>query len=125
MSEWSLFPNAQHIDRVIASYNATPQRWHDSMKYDSVVASGAFYDAYVVATKKGREGAYKPAWEQITRSNYVRQQGTVLNAIVALIAYDNIAYMLQEKPEHVELLAVMDVLGAVLLLPASAVFNQG
>lgn len=45
------------------------------------------------------------------------------SALVALVAYDNCAYLLDEQPDHVQLLAGLGVAGALLLYPACIVLS--
>ena len=46
------------------------------------------------------------------------------SAILALIAYDDCAHLLTSNPEEVKLLAKLGVPAAILLYPASLVFNE-
>ena len=46
------------------------------------------------------------------------------DAILALIAYDDCAYLLDEKPEHVQMLALLGNQAALLLYPACVAMQK-
>ena len=77
MSKWSHLPNAVHIERVLGSVRANPEKWDAA-------------------------------------------HGTIL----ALIAWDDCAHLLDSEPEHVKLLAALGVESAILLYPACIVFSK-
>jgi hypothetical protein len=93
---WAHLPNAAHIDRVLANFKENPDEW--------VAARGAAWSA-----------AWGAAWD------------AAWDAIAALIAWDDCAYLLDLPPEALHIIIRMDSgVGkhqAVLLLPASIVFN--
>lgn len=121
MSEWSRLPNAHHIDRILKSLPNLSSVPYCDPTFDPVyedawsaafneVFGGKKYDAYLAA----RREAYNVTLA-VALVDYVYSTGR--DAILALVAYENCAYMLQEKPEYVEVLASLGVDGAILLLP--------
>ena len=93
MSKWSHLPNAVHIERVLGSVRANPEKW-----------DAAWYAAH--------NAAHNAAWHAA--------HGTIL----ALIAWDDCAHLLDSEPEHVKLLAALGVESAILLYPACLVFSK-
>ena len=108
MSEWSHLPNAKHIDRILDSINSNPAKWRDA-------ARGVAWDA-------ARDAARDAAWRAALGAAWITAWGTprdaAVDAILALLAWDECAYLLQEKPEHVRVLAGLGIKSAFLMLPA-------
>jgi len=50
--------------------------------------------------------------------------GAVGDAILALIAYDDCAYMIESEVDEIKILAKLGDQKAILLLPACIVFNE-
>jgi hypothetical protein len=112
MSEWSHLPNAEHIDRILAHLEAHPEKW-------TVIRSATYEAVRDAAWNAVRDAAWNAAWHAAwgvacTSDASIAASGAVL----ALISNDTCAYLLKEKPEHVELLAGLGIDEAILLLPA-------
>ena len=90
-TKWADFPNAQYIDRIIAHLKANPKKWDATYN----AARDAAWDA-------ARDAARDAAW----------------GAILALMAWDDCAYLLDQKPEHVKIIALLGHHAAILLEPA-------
>ena len=144
MSEWSHLPNAKHIDRILDSINSNPAKWRDAARgvaWDAAsdAARGVAWDAARdaargVAWDAARDAARDAAWRAALGAAWITAWGTprdaardaavgaaldaAVDAILALLAWDECAYLLQEKPEHVLVLAGLGIESALLLLPA-------
>ena len=118
---WAHLPNAAHIDSVIASANANPEQWVD-----------AWEDAWDVARHRGRVAACKmikkqgrnAIWDAAFWVARDTPQYAATDAILALIAYDECAYMLESDPGELAILAAFSDPRASLLLPACKVFHS-
>ena len=110
--KWAHLPNAVHIDRVVASALANPAQWVTAW---DVAPDGAWMSARETARESAR---YK-----------LRDQGRdaawyfARDAVLALIAYDDCAYMLESDPGELAILAKFGDPRAILLLPACKVFH--
>ena len=112
---WAHLPNAAHIDRVIASVQAHPEHWADSWDTTwSAVRSSAWDAARDLLIKQGRYSV----WVEVRG---VRD--ATWDAILALCAYDDCAYMLDSDPGELAILAAFGDPRAVLILPACKIFN--
>ena len=129
---WAHLPNAQHIDRVLAHLSQHPARWHaarDAAKGAARdAARGAARDAASDAARgAARDAASDAAWDAAWHAargaawDAARgaARGAAWDAVVALLAWDDCAYLLGQTPD---LLRVqINLIGdhrAVLLLPA-------
>jgi hypothetical protein len=92
---WADLPNAKYIDLVIDSLKKNPVSY--SAAGDA--SRGAVWDASRGAVW---DAARTAAW----------------NAILALIAWDDCGYLLEENPEDAKILALLGHQAAVLLYPA-------
>ena len=110
---WADLPNAKHIDRVIASVRQNPEKWK------------AAYDA---AWKAAYDAAWKAVWGSSRELALAAARNVARDAawgaIIALIAYDDCAYLPDQNPDHVKVLAGLGVESAVLLLPAVIALNN-
>ena len=111
-TRWANLPNAAHIDRVIALAKATPDHWRGSWS-----AQDETWEAVrgMVAVRV-RDAAWMAAWHT---SRYFAQ-----DAILALIAYDECAYMLDAEPSELAILAALGDRRAIMLLPACKAFHS-
>ena len=129
-SDWAHLPNAVHIDRVIASVKANPAHWDRAWAttpWDAVrgaawavaresvqaVARAPLQvtqdrDAAMVWVSAAEAAAREPAWD----------------ALLALIAYDDCAYMLESDPGELAILAKFGNTRAILLLGACKAFHS-
>jgi hypothetical protein len=115
MSTWSELPNAKHIDRILASSQENPEAWKRTPKPEGVVNADAlgksFDDAECTSRGVIQDAIWwlpPPAWL----------------ACMALIAWDDCGYLLDEKVEHVEFLSNLGVHAATLLYPACVLLHE-
>ena len=138
MNEWSYLPNAAHIDRILADLKANPDRWI------AVVNSATYPDAYDAARTAIYTAAALAAWTAALAAwtaartaawNAARDAAwraasaafaydAARTAILALIAYDDCAYLLNEKPEDVHMFALLGQPAAILLYPACLALSE-
>jgi hypothetical protein len=130
-SAWSDLPNAKYIDLVLASMNKNPAArdaawaaawdtaWDTAWAAARTAASDAARDA---ACGAARNAAWDKVWDTVwnARWNAVSDaaRNAVWSALVALIAWDDCNYLLEETPENVKMLALLGNQAAVLLYPA-------
>ena len=121
---WARLPNAVHIDRVIASAIANPGQWNaaESEKWD--VAWNATRD---VLSEQGRYTEWSTASSTVWLARQPKSSAAVWSAVrealLALVAYDDCAYMIDSDPGELAILAKFGDRRAVLLLPACKVFH--
>ena len=108
---WAHLPNAVHIDRVIA--NVSPH-------CRAVGWDAAWWAARVLLIKQGRY----PVWLESRAVAWNAAQDAVWDAVLALIAYDDCAYMLDSDPGELAILAKFGDPRAILLLPACKAFHS-
>ena len=123
---WSHLPNAKHIDWVIASLKANPEKWAAARDAAYVAASwyearnaakaAAFDAANNAAWDAGRDAARDAAWDAAWYA--------ASDAILALIAYDDCGYMIESEIDEIKILAKLGDAKTLLLLPACIVFNE-
>ena len=106
---WAHLPNAKHIDWVIASAKAHPEKWTA---------------AYTAARAAARNTAYDAASDAAWYATRTAAWYAADNAIVALVAYDDCAYMIESEVDEIKILAKLGDQKAMLLLPACIVFNK-
>ena len=115
---WAHLPNAVHIDRVIAIANVSPHcrvvGW-ETPAWDAP-RDAAWCKAWSTVQDAGRTAEYNAAWLVGWES--------VRDAIIALIAYDDCAYMLDSDPGELAILAKFGDPRAILLLPACKAFHS-
>jgi len=122
---WAHLPNAKHIDWVLASLKANPEKWD--------AAWDAAYDAaWSAAYGAARTAAWGAAWKAASDAAYdVANEAAWLavfyaarDAIAALIAWDDCAYMIESEVDEIKILAKLGDQKALLLLPACIVYNE-
>jgi hypothetical protein len=120
---WDYLPNAKHIDAILASFKAHPKEW--------VAAREAAWEAeWNAAWNAAGDAAYYAArcaaWGAACSAAWVAARDAAWDAardaILALIAYDDCAYMLDSDPSELEILAKLGDERAILLLPACKAF---
>ena len=115
MSRWANLPNAEHIDHVVASWKADPGRW--------IAVNESAWDTARRDTRRLARGIIQPmSMSQWMSLNTVRWP--VKDAVLALVAWDNCAHLLDSEPDEVKLLAKLGVPAAILLYPACITLNS-
>jgi len=126
---WADLPNAKHIDRILADLGKNPGGWYD--------ARVAAWDA---ASDSAWTAAWDAAWDAVWDAVWDAARGDAMSAasdaawdaamtagcgaLLALIAYDDCAYLLDEKPEHVQMLALLGNEKALLLYQACVALQK-
>ena len=113
MSEWSHLPNAPHIDRVLEHVRDYPEKWAAARGAAWGAARHAAWGAARdAAGAAARDAAWAAAW----------------GADVALVAWDDCAYMLDLHPDALQMLIETGDETtrhqAVLLLPAATALSN-
>lgn len=111
MTAWSHLPNANHIDQLLAKLNTNPTNWCD-VQICADVRDHVWAAAYYLDRRSIIDKAWCSLNSEVTESN------SAWGAIAALIVWDDCAYLLDNDPEHVKVLALLGVDAAVLLYPA-------
>ena len=152
-TEWAYLPNAKHIDWVIASVKEHPEKWDAVWVAAYYAARGATFDAardaafdaagdaawdaaydaaWSAAYGAARTAAWGAAWKAASDAAYdVANEAAWLavfyaarDAIAALIAWDDCAYMIESEVDEIKILAKLGDQKALLLLPACIVYNE-
>ena len=129
---WDDLPNAKHINRVIVHFKAHSKKW--SEVWNSIWILSNYRDTGAAIEKESllvieranrnsmmfalMEEVWGKSWTMVWTNDVVR------NALLALIAYDDCAYMLDFTPEQIHLYACLGIPAAILLAPAvEAMYN--
>jgi len=144
-TEWARVPNAKHIDWVLASIKAHPEKWDAASDTAWDAARGAARDAawdaaygaawaasWYEARNAGRTAAFdaanNAAWDAgrdaARDAAWDAAYGAASDAILALIAYDDCGYMIESEIDEIKILAKLGDAKTLLLLPACIVFNE-
>jgi len=128
-TEWAHLPNAKHIDWVIASLKANPKKWYAARTtaWDAAVPAAwdAAWDAvYNEAWRAANNAAWAAAYDVANEAAWLAVFYAARDAIVALIAYDDCAYMIESEIDEIKILAKLGDPRAILLLPACIVYNE-
>jgi len=116
---WADLPNAKHIDRILADLKRNPDRWAATRNAARTAAMDAARNAAWSAERYAAwDAARTAAWSAARTAASDAAFNTAWGAILALIAYDDCAYLLDEKPEHVQMLALLGNEKALLLYQA-------
>jgi hypothetical protein len=117
---WSHLPNAKYIDMILADLKANPDQWNAA--YDAAWNArhdSAWKAAFDASRLAGNDSVWNAAYDAAWDTARGTAGGTARGAILALIAYDDCAYLLGENLEHVRILAILgESPAAVLLYPA-------
>jgi len=153
MSEWSHLPNAQHIDRVIASLKKHKDIWSASWRASHDAVHDAAWSAIRSATRDAAEGADRlDVWYATQDAVYgtistpelvlgraaararLRRQlqrrrlasgSAARAAILALVVYDDCEQYLNMHSKQLRVWATLtEHPAAVLLLPAVTAFER-
>ena len=114
-TKWAHLPNAAHIDRVLASFNSHPGQWNAAESEKWAEAWNAARDAVLAQGRYTEWAAAAEAavWEVPRR-----------DTILALVAYDDCAYMIDSDPGELAILAKFGDPRAVLLLSACKILHS-
>ena len=104
---WAHLPNAKHIDWVLASLKANPEKW--AAARDAAYVAASWYEARNAAKAAAFDAAWDAAYE------------AAADAIIALIAYDDCAYMIESEIGELKIIAAFGDQRAILLLPVCIV----
>ena len=115
-TKWAHLPNAAHIDAVIASVKANPDEW---AKAYAAWYAAAVFAALEAAHNAARDAARDAAWYAARDA----AGGAAWRAILALIAYDDCAHMLDSDPDDLRILSKLGVDAATLMIPAAIAFT--
>lgn len=131
MSAWAYLPNAPHIDRVLKHMTENPARWDAAWDAAWNAAWNAAWEtaweaAWETAWNANRGDAWNAAWEAArnTAEDAARDAARnaswgAVSALVALVAWDDCAHLLDLTPEAVKgIVRISNSKAAVLLLPA-------
>lgn len=140
MSAWQHLPNAKYIDRVLTSVNETPEKWiaaHSASRGvdsteipDSTWTAAmkiaynyerveAYYETYYAV----RDAAYAASVTPIIFESWWIVRDAAWDVLLALVIYDESAYMMYSDPDELRVLAALGDTRAILMLPAAYVFR--
>jgi hypothetical protein len=128
---WDHLPNAKHIDAIIASVEAHPKEWAAAWDAARNAARNAAWNAaYSAACDAARNAEWNAAGGAAadaasgaaSSAAYYAARGAAGDAIIALIAYDDCAYIIDSRPGDLEIFAKLGNEKAMLLLPACKAF---
>jgi hypothetical protein len=132
-TEWAHLPNAKHIDRVLADLGQRPEQWgavwSAAWHAAPTTAWDAAWDATRDATRDAARGPIRDAARDAVRdavqpTTWATARGAALDAILALVAWDDCAHLLGQPVDAVRLLAACGHHPALLLLPARIAFAK-
>lgn len=119
---WAHLPNAAHIDEVLASLKAHPERWDAARD----AARDAAWDA---ARDAARDTVWGTVWDAARDAarNVARDAvwGAAWYAIAALIAYDDAGQFMKLPVEQLKAMHRLDPHPMYLLLQPAAVIFAG
>jgi len=139
---WEHLPNAKHIDRILADLKKNPNRWSAAWTAEwtaewnaamtaarNAAWSAERYAAWDAARTAAWGSARYAAGDAARYSAWTAARGdargaAASGAILALITYDDCAYLLDEKPEHVQMLGLLGNQAALLLYPACVAMQK-
>ena len=132
---WSHLPNAALIDRVLVSANCESDKWCQA--WDQTFSVGAIVDGLMMAAMDRAKDEVKDTdrdvnrnelWMAINVGVQMISNTTARTAarcvIIALVAWDDCAYLLDTDPEKVQTLALIGHPAAALLLPSVYAFQK-
>ncbi len=132
-TKWSHLPNAAHIDAVIVSLKANPDDWRaardaawSAAQYAAQYAAleAAWSAAWSAARIAAWDAALDAAWDAAYDAAWDAALDAARYAILALIAYDDCAHMLDSEPDDLRFLSKLGSHAATLMMPASIAFKS-
>jgi len=126
---WADLPNAKHIDRILADLKRNPDKWSATMNDEwAATRNAAWNAAWGAAWSAERYAAWdaarNAAWSAARTAARDAARDAAWGAILALVAYDDCIYLLDEKPEYVQILALLGNEKAILLYPACVALQK-
>jgi hypothetical protein len=139
-TEWAQLPNAKYIDLVLADLKANPDHWtraRDAAWHIIPIAVRvSAKDTVWSSNRTYRRAAKDATWEAASQHavdgnidpnafqhNWAAARAASWDATLALIAYDDCAYLLNAKIEYVQMIALLGNPAAIMLYPACIALN--
>jgi hypothetical protein len=130
-NNWDNLPNAKYIDLVLESLKANPNEWGAARgaartaTLDAAYAArtAAWNAAWDAAWGAARNAARNAAWDAALNAARNAALNAARNAILALIAYDDCAHMLDSDPDDLRILSKLGSHAATLMIPAAIAFK--
>ena len=125
-TKWAHLPNAEHIDRVIASLGRYPEAWVAART--NAARYAARNEEWIAAWYAARDEEWIAAWyaarDAAGREEWMADWKAAWGAILALVAYDDCAYLLNCEPDELYILSKLGDHRAILLIPACIAFKK-
>jgi hypothetical protein len=128
MNEWSHLPNAKHIDWVLESVGRYTNEWGTVLRQGrpeswyatwGIARFVAHHTIHSMRRKRVWDAAYHAIWNSVTWAELEPGRLTASDVILALVAYDDCAHLLDMTSDRLKMWAVLsEQPAAVLLLPA-------
>jgi len=122
---WAHLPNAAHVDWVLASLKKNTEKWS--------AARGAAWDAARDAALDAVQGAARgaawdaaryAAWNATRYAARDKARNAAWGAVIALIAWDDCAYMLELPEDVLKVLRAVGNQQAILLSAAANILKE-
>ena len=118
---WAHLPNAAHIDRVLASMKKNPEKWSTARGLTADAAwDGAREAAWDVAGSAALDAVRDAARDAVRNTAWY----TSWDAILALVAWDDCAYMLELPEDALKVLRAVGNEQAILLSAAANALKE-
>ena len=114
---WAHLPNAAHIDRVLASMKKNPEKW-------SAAWYAAGYEAWDAAWNAAEGAAGGAAGGAVLEAALDEAWDAAGGAILALVAWDDCAYMLELPEDALKVLRAVGNEQAILLSVAANILKE-
>jgi len=122
---WAHLPNAAHVDRVLASMKKNPEKWSAAWHAAGNAAGGAAWDAAWGAVRGAVRGAaWDAAWNAARDESRDKARNAAWGAVIALIAWDDCAYMLELPEDALKVLRAVGNEQAILLSVAANILEE-
>jgi hypothetical protein len=115
---WAHLPNAKHIDRILASVEKNPEKWNAVWGVAYNAAYGVAWDAVWDVAYSAVYSAAQSAAREAARYSAAR------GAILALVAWDDCAYMLELPEDTLTVLRAVGNQQAILLSTAAKILRE-
>jgi len=122
---WAHLPNAAHVDWVLASMKKNPEKWSAAWDAAWYAAEGAAWDAAWNAAEGAAEGAAGgAAGGAVLEAALDEAWDAAGGAILALVAWDDCAYMLELPEDALKVLRAVGNEQAILLSVAANILKE-